>query len=99
VNLILFLMFALQSMSIGETPQGYRYMQQDMLRHIPIDTSAVVIGSRLGCDSSDTICMDHLVNVWGCKDKSRVLLTAEDGSRHCISFAAIEAQQTREGSQ
>lgn len=24
--------------------------------------------------------------VWTCADKSRVLLTAEDGTRHCIKF-------------
>ena len=30
-------------------------------------------------------CSKH-VNHWSCADKSRVLLTAEDGTKHCVKF-------------
>jgi len=33
-----------------------------------------------------TVCITGTEKVWTCADKSRVLLTAEDGTRHCIKF-------------
>lgn len=36
--------------------------------------------------SGSTVCMTGPYKAWTCSDKSRILLTAEDGKRHCIKF-------------
>jgi hypothetical protein len=33
-----------------------------------------------------TLAADAKVKVWTCSDKERILLTAEDGSKHCVKF-------------
>jgi hypothetical protein len=36
------------------------------------------------------VCVTGDETYWTCADMSRILLTAENGMKHCISFAAIE---------
>lgn len=53
----------------------------------PTDASAIVIGASLGYRCNDAgVCIDGMVPVYSCADKSRILLTAEDGTKHCIKF-------------
>lgn len=35
-------------------------------------------------------CQDHPPQIWTCADKSRILLYAEDGTRHCLKFNQSE---------
>lgn len=53
----------------------------------PVDVPAVQVGTRLGNDCGpDVMCFEHQIPVYSCTDKSRVLLSSEDGKKHCIKF-------------
>lgn len=53
----------------------------------PMDVPAFQSGQYQVCRGlGSEHCTGPQMPEWSCRDKSRVLLTAEDGSKHCISF-------------
>ena len=56
--------------------------------------------ARFPCNltpTGSTACTTGDESYWTCADKSRVLLQAEDGTRHCISLRAPSASSKPEG--
>jgi hypothetical protein len=47
---------------------------------------AIVVGSHLGYGDCQGACMDHPIADYSCADKSRVLLTTEEGKKICVKF-------------
>ena len=55
----------------------------------PTDVPAVQVGGHLGFEGcGQSACFDHWVTDYTCADKTRILLTAEDGTKHCVKFGA-----------
>jgi hypothetical protein len=52
----------------------------------PLVVPAIVVGSHLGYGDCQGACMDHPIADYSCADKSRVLLTTEEGKKICVKF-------------
>ena len=65
--------------AIGHEPMDVPAVQEDYVAHKKSE------GFACGQDWC-VATKDILEKRWTCADKSRVLLTSEDGARHCIKF-------------
>lgn len=53
------------------------------VRDVPIDVPAIELKTYWCRDASGN---NYACGGWNCEDKSRVLLTAQDGSHHCVKL-------------
>jgi hypothetical protein len=64
-----------------------RRKSEDNLKYQPMDVPAITIGVKLGWNcNKDGGCIDGPVEVYSCADKARILLTDEQGGKHCVKF-------------
>lgn len=75
-------------MTCKADPLGHEVAWRCMISPEPMDVPAIQVGSHLGCENTSSYyaCLDHQVADYSCADKSRVLLTDEQGGKHCVKF-------------
>jgi hypothetical protein len=62
----------------------------DMKPAVPVDVPAITItvpaDHPCNLKSPYAVCLTGPETRWTCEDKTRILLTAEDGTKHCVAI-------------